>query len=124
MKNDSLLFLFLLSFIFIFCSSDDKEISSQPVDGLDVIKVDLSEVREGRLSEFFEPEIEYIWLKDDVDDGLIGRDLSQIFFHEDRIYVMDFFGCKCIQIFDRSGKFLNKLRSYGEGPGQYLDFDG
>ncbi|RAI91461.1 6-bladed beta-propeller [Algoriphagus yeomjeoni] len=119
------LFLFcLLSGFFVACSSSDKNNSEESIDGLEIIKVDLSETREGKLSEFFEPEIEYIWLKDDVEDGLLGRELSQIFFHEDRIYVMDIFGCKCIQIFDRSGKYLNKLRSYGEGPGQYLDFDG
>jgi hypothetical protein len=36
---------------------------------------------------------------------------------------LEIYGCKCIQIFDRSGKYLNTIRSYGEGPGEYLDFD-
>tara|TARA_R110002020_G_scaffold146343_1_gene320938 strand:+ start:64718 stop:65995 length:1278 start_codon:yes stop_codon:yes gene_type:complete len=124
MKQIYAYLLFFFCGIFISCSSDDRSNSDQASDGLEIIKVDLSEARDGKLSEFFEPEIEYIWLKDDVEEGLLGRELSQIFFHDDRIYVMDIFGCQCIQIFDRSGKFLNKLRSYGEGTGQYLDFDG
>ncbi|WP_175499656.1 6-bladed beta-propeller [Algoriphagus aquimarinus] len=115
--------LILISVLSISCSSSEKESSGQSNDGLEIIKVDLSEAREGKLSEFFEPEIEYIWLEDDSEDGLIGRDIPQIFFHEDRIYVLETYGCKCIQIFDRSGKYLNKIRSYGEGPGEYLDFD-
>ncbi|PZX46406.1 6-bladed beta-propeller [Algoriphagus chordae] len=123
MKNP-LIFLFLVccSF-FISCSSKVETDSGQSSDALEIIKVDLSEAREGKLSEFFEPEIEYIWLKDDSGNGLIGRDIPRIFFHEDRIYVLEIFGCKCIQIFDRSGKYLNKIISYGEGPGEYLDFD-
>lgn len=124
MRQLYLILLFLICGFVASCSSGDQSTSDQSNDGLEIIKVDLAEAREGKLSEFFEPEIEYIWLRDDVEDGLLGRELSQIFFQDDRIYVMDIFGCKCIQIFDRSGKYLNKLREYGEGPGQYLDFDG
>ena len=124
MKQAYLILLVLLGVFLGSCSSGDQSSSEQFSDGLEVIKVDLTEAREGKLSEFFEPEIEYIWLRDDEGNGLIGRDIPQIFFHEDRIYVLEIYGCKCIQIFDRSGKYLNKIRNYGEGPGEYLEFDG
>ncbi|WP_425640153.1 6-bladed beta-propeller [Algoriphagus yeomjeoni] len=89
---------------------------------METIKVDLSEAREGKLSEFFESEIEYIWLKDDVEDAQLGG-LNKIFFHEDKIFTLDIFGCKCIKIFDKAGMFLSKIRAFGEGPEKYLDFD-
>jgi len=90
---------------------------------LEIVSVDLSKSRIGKLSEFFEPQIEYIWLEDHEDDAQLNAGLQQILFHQNRIYTLDIFGCKCIQIFDKSGKYLSKINAYGEGPGQYLDFD-
>jgi hypothetical protein len=92
--------------------------------GLEVISVDLSQSRSGKLSEFFEPEIGYIWLEDDSDEAQLTSGLQEILFYQDRIYTLDIFGCSCIQIFDNAGKYLSTIKAYGEGPGQYLDFDG
>jgi len=103
------------------CTNTSSTESISSSDGLEIIKVDLSEAREGKLSEFFEPEIEYIWLKDDSEEAQV-RGLNKIFFHEDKIFTLDIIGCHCIKIFDRSGKFLSKIRAYGEGPEKYLDF--
>lgn len=91
--------------------------------GLEVISVDLSQSRSGKLSEFLEPHIEYIWLEDDSEEAQLTAGLQKILFHQDRIYTLDIFGCKCIHIFDKSGKYLSKIKAYGEGPGQYLDYD-
>ncbi|SHM63146.1 hypothetical protein SAMN04488057_102397 [Cyclobacterium lianum] len=96
---------------------------TESVPGLERISVDLSEARTGKLSEFFEPSIEYIWLEDDSQEAQLNAGLQKILFYEDRIYTLDIFGCKCIHIFDKSGKFLSKIDAHGEGPGQYLDFD-
>lgn len=91
--------------------------------GLEIISVDLSQSRSGKLSEFFEPDIEYIWLEDKVDEAQLNSELQAIILDENRIFTLDIFGCKCIQIFDKSGKYLSRLKAYGEGPDQYLDFD-
>ena len=91
--------------------------------GLEIISVDLSQSRSGKLSEFFEPDIEYIWLEDDSEEAQLTEGLQKILFYQDRIYTLDIFGCKCIHIFDKSGIYLSKIKAYGEGPGQYLDFD-
>ncbi|MDN3687914.1 6-bladed beta-propeller [Cyclobacterium jeungdonense] len=93
------------------------------IPGLERISVDLSQARTGKLSEFFESHIEYIWLEDDSDEAQLNGGLQKVLFHEDRIYTLDIYGCKCIHIFDKSGKHLSKIEAYGEGPGQYLDFD-
>ena len=123
MNNSSLLFVSLISCLFVSCSSNEKARSGHSADGLEIIKIDLSEAREGKLSEFFEPEIEYIWLKDDSEDAQLNAGLQKIFFHGDKIVTLDIFGCKCVHIFDHSGNFMSSIRDYGEGPGKYLDFD-
>ncbi|WP_339753477.1 6-bladed beta-propeller [Algoriphagus aquimarinus] len=121
MKQSNLFLLILICSIFASCSSGDKADSDQLNDGLEIIKVDLSEAREGKLSEFFAPEIEYIWLKDDVEGGLIGNGLQKIFFHEDKVFTLDLNDCKCIKIFDKSGDYLSIIRAFGEGPEKYLE---
>ena len=100
------------------CSQEPMSVS-----GLEVISVDLSESRSGKLSEFFEPHIDYIWLEDDSEEAQLNEGLHKILFHRNRIYTLDIFGCKCIHIFDKSGKYLSKIDVNGEGPGQYQDFD-
>ncbi|WP_057936295.1 6-bladed beta-propeller [Algoriphagus resistens] len=124
MKQTYSLLPVLFCSIFISCSSDDKEDSTEGRDSLETIHVDLSEAREGKLSEFFEPEIEYIWLKENGEEGLLGRGVRQVIFHDEKIYVPDMQGCRCIQIFDRTGNYLNKIEAFGEGPGEYLQFYG
>lgn len=113
-----LLLVGTLSILFGACSQEPKS-----VPGLEVISVDLSESRSGKLSEFFEPHIDYIWLEDDSEEATLAASLQKILLHEDRIYTLDAYGCKCIHIFDKSGKYFSKIEAYGEGPGQYLDFD-
>lgn len=120
MKKSSLLLFLFLAVSFYSCSGSD---SNQVVDGLEIVKIDLSEAREGRLSEFFEPEIEYIWLKDDSEEAQLSAGLNKIFFHDDKILTLDIFGCKCIKVFDQTGQFLSKIRAYGEGPEKYMGFD-
>src|SRR5690606_11042099 len=99
-------------------SSDEKR------EGLQLVSVDISKSRSGKFSEFFEAEAEYIWLKDDSDDALLNAGLNKIIFHQNKIFTLGIFGCKCIHIFDKSGKYLARIFAYGEGPGKYLDFDG
>ncbi len=96
---------------------------TKPDTDLEIISVDLSQSRIGKLSEFFEPNIEYIWLEDDSEEAQLTAGLQEIHFYQNRIYTLDIYGCKCIQIFDKSGKYLSRIMAYGEGPGQYLDFD-
>ncbi|EPR67662.1 hypothetical protein ADICYQ_3302 [Cyclobacterium qasimii M12-11B] len=88
-----------------------------------LVSVDLSESRSGKLSEFFEPEINYIWLEDKLDEAQLNASLHQILFYGDKIYTLDIYGCKCISIFNMEGEYLGKIAAYGEGPGEYLDLD-
>lgn len=123
MKNVPLLLVSLISCICISCSSGEETNSDLSPYGLEIIKVDLSEAREGKLSEFFEPEIEYIWLKDDSSNAMVGSGFQKILFQDEKIFVLGTFGCNCIQIFDLNGNYLNQIKSFGEGPGEYLEFN-
>ncbi|EAZ83025.1 6-bladed beta-propeller [Algoriphagus machipongonensis] len=123
MKKSAFFLQLVLILPLFSCSKSEKSEIKESNEGLEIIKIDLSEAREGKLSEFFEPEIEYIWLKDDSEDAQLSGGLPKIIFHEDKILTLDIFGCHCIKIFDKSGQYLTKIRAYGEGPEKYLDFD-
>ncbi|WP_162416379.1 6-bladed beta-propeller [Cyclobacterium roseum] len=111
----------MVGLLFILLGGCNQEPTSVP--GLERISVDLSQARTGKLSEFFEPSMDYIWLEDDSEEAQLNTGLQKVLFHQDRIYTLDIFGCKCIHIFNKSGKYMSKIDAYGEGPGQYLDLD-
>ncbi|MCH7410403.1 6-bladed beta-propeller [Belliella sp. DSM 111904] len=90
-------------------------------NGIITIKVDLDIVRDGKLTDFFEPEIEYLFLQEgDNPDAQIGE-IAKLISYEDKLLVFDWYKNKNIQIFDRQGNFLNRIRSLGEGPEKYLE---
>lgn len=110
----------LLSFLLFSCSEKGENLSQSD---LEIITIDLSKAYDGKLSEFFESEVDYIWLKDDSEETQLGNGIDKIEFHGNKILVLDVFGCKCVKIFDQKGNYLSKIRAYGDGPGKYLDLD-
>lgn len=118
----NLRFQFLLSSFLLLASSCQQKADIEKQEGsVAVIQVDLSQSRTGKLSEFFEPEINYIWLEDELEEAQLNSNLQQIVFHGDKIYALDNNGCKCISMFNKSGKYLGRVGAYGEGPGEYLN---
>ncbi|MDO6439125.1 6-bladed beta-propeller [Cyclobacterium sp. 1_MG-2023] len=110
--------------LLLLTSSCKQEVNTQEDPrGVALVTVDLSESRSGKLSEFFEPEINYIWLEDKLDEAQLNAGLHQIRFYGDKIYTLDIYGCKCISIFNMEGEYLGKIAAYGEGPGEFLEFD-
>lgn len=124
MKEPSLFFILTFFSVFFSCSSGDRRNSEKSSDGLEIIKIDLSEAREGKLSEFFESEIEYILLKDDSEGALLNRGgVHKIIFNGDKIFTLDVTDCQCIKMFDMLGRYISEINANGEGPGQYLEFN-
>lgn len=110
----------LLLFAFA-CTSKPETGTVSEKDGIITIKVDLESVKDGKLTDYFEPEIEYLLLADDdIPEAQIGE-ISKLIAYEDKLFVFDWFINKSIQIFDRQGKFLNRIRSFGEGPEKYME---
>ena len=55
----------------------------------------------------------------DSEEALFG-DIDRIVRYKDRIYLMDANKTRTVYIYDLSGKYINKISTYGQGPDEYL----
>ena len=55
----------------------------------------------------------------DSEEALFG-DIDRIVRYKDRIYLMDANKTRTVYIYDLSGKYINKISKYGQGPDEYL----
>ena len=53
-----------------------------------------------------------------TENNLVGS-VSQILFARNKIVVVDSYVSKTITVYDKSGKFLNRIGTLGQGPGEY-----
>lgn len=114
-------FVFLIIALF---ACKEKTSSTASVGDLEVIQVDISKAKKAKMSELFQAEVEYFWLKDNSADAQLNAGLHNIIFYKDKVITMDVFGCNCLQVFNReTGEFISKIKAYGEGPGKYIEFD-
>ena len=63
----------------------------------------------------------YVQLETDT-NMLIGR-IDKVLLNEDRIYIMDRFVTKNVFVFDKDGRFINKISRLGQGPEEYIDIN-
>jgi hypothetical protein len=82
----------------------------------DVIKIDISQAKPGILSEIVD-SISCIQLET-TDECLIAS-IGLIKYHDRHYYIYDI-PAKTIYVFNETGKYVNKLCKYGQGPGEYL----
>ncbi len=107
--------------LFMGCNSQSESKKVIVKDGITTIKVDLESVKDGKLTDYFEPEIEYLLLQDgDNPEAQIGE-IAKLIGYKNRIFVFDWWMGKSIQIFDRQGNFISRIRSFGEGPKKYFE---
>lgn len=110
----------LLLFAFA-CTSQSETGTVTEKDGIITIKVDLESVKDGKLTDYFEPDIEYLILKEDENpDSQIGE-IEKLIGYKDKIYLFDSYIGKGVQIFDRQGNFLKRIRNRGDGLGKYIE---
>lgn len=115
-----------LGSIFFLLDSCKSKSESGPVtekNGVTTIQVDVNEVRDAKLSDYFEPEIEYLILKETEDPASQIGEVSKLLFHKDRYIILDTFKGKCLQFFDQEGNFLKKVRLYGLDYGKYIEVE-
>lgn len=121
LNKNSLIILSILTFIATGCDEKPKTGKVSERNGVLTIKVDLNEVKEGKLTDYFEPHIDYVILEDnDQTEAQIGE-IAKLIGHRDRLFVFDWWVGKCVQIFDRQGNFIRRIRNMGEGPEKYLE---
>ncbi|MFN4147027.1 MAG: 6-bladed beta-propeller [Runella sp.] len=110
--------LVILVFTTFFIGCNDKKSELDSVKTTYVVKVsDDSFKKEGTLSEFVE-DIVYILLDTSKNVPLIGN-IDKVEFIENKILVLDKTISKSLFIFDNNGKFVQKIGSVGQGPGEY-----
>lgn len=90
-------------------------------NGITTIRVDFGDVKDGKLTDYFEPEIDYVLLDDnDNPEAQIGE-IAKLIGYQDKFFLFDWWVGKCVQIFDRQGNFIKRIKNYGEGPEKYIE---
>ena len=112
----------LLSIVFslFLCGCTQKQSESNESSGMETIPITDFETYNGRFSEFAEA-VEMIPLEF-TDESILGE-IKKVVLSEDFIFVMERFNSAGIYTFDRSGKFLYRIGSRGQGPEECADVD-
>jgi len=111
--------IFILSTLLLFsCKPGGKRVSMNHSE-IEDIKIDLKNGIIYPLDSLFSSsgQVDFVKLET-TDDNLIGG-VSDIFFDDSLIFVVDANKTKSIFMFDMTGKYLSKIANYGNGPGEY-----
>ncbi|SIT14983.1 6-bladed beta-propeller [Belliella pelovolcani] len=109
------LFGFASFLVFFFDACTVHETKSE----IPTLSIDLDQVRKGKASDYFE-SVDYLWFEDESsEDASIGV-FHRVIKHKGRFYIFDEDICICFYIFSEDGKFIKKIKGYGEGPGEYM----
>ena len=118
-------YIFKLSFllivsILISCNSDVNK-KSQYINGFEKIEhiiIDLDKNIQVSFDSLIS-KVEFIKLETN-DQNIIGR-ISQVFFVDSSIIVVDSENAKLISVFDSKGKFKHKIGNIGNGPEEFVE---
>lgn len=112
--------IILLSLIFILlCGCNKSRQSGKEITDLNLspIKIDPEKASKKLLASDIYAELEYIALETN-ENSLIG-DISQVFVHGERFYLLDEEHGQSVLCFSLDGSFLFRLNREGSGPGEY-----
>jgi hypothetical protein len=118
MKIIKLIIQSVVLFIFITCTArTERDLDSS----IKKISIDITQNKILKLSDFAD-SIEIIPLET-TDQNLIAE-IRRIIVHNERYYIRSTRGWQDgkLFVFDKQGKFLFRIGTKGQGPGQYIDF--
>ncbi len=95
-----------IMFLFFSCKSEHESID-----------LEFKEVHDLQLSEILS-EIECVPLE--TNDSCYIGNIKQILYYQERFYVLDFPTGKSVFMFDKNGRYIKKINSVGQGPGEYV----
>ena len=114
-----LLFVFLFAFIVVSCARKDNSVAGN--NDIKTIKIDVDGCEKDMdISDMFDTSFFRIIPLETTPESLIGGEVCQVFYRNDRLYVVEKMA-KGLFVFDDNGKFLSKIQSYGQGPEEYIE---
>ena len=114
MKN--LFYWFILFFAIFACTDNQKESGLFSMESNYIINLDGKTEPQIPYSDYFKSQKTIIL--ETNDDCLIGMPTTfQIY--DGYIYILDHYYAKCLFVFDMEGRFIRKIGSVGNGPGEY-----
>lgn len=121
MKNNSALHLtlFLFATILVFsCTNKKTNLNLASSEEIEHIIIDLDKNIQVSFDSLIS-KVEFIKLETN-DQNIIGR-ISQVFFVDSSIIVVDSENTKSITVFDSKGKFKHKIGNIGNGPEEFVE---
>lgn len=126
MNKNIILFCIITSFFFsckrrenysTFSQQEKSEISQQVISHHNLEKIKLSPYKTGYLYDQLIDSVSFVKLET-TDDNLIGS-IYYLLFTDDKIIAVDKENSKTITVYDKQGKFLNKVSRLGQAPDEY-----
>lgn len=109
----------LLYIIFLFITSCQKSSENQNSVSDEIIKIDLDNSSDGKLSEYFSG-ITYTLIENEESNPLVESYKTVI--TSNSIFIQDYYN-SYVHKFDRKGIFQNLFKSTGQGPKEYQQLD-
>lgn len=109
----------LLYIFFLFITSCQKSPETQNSTSDEIIKIDLDNSSDGKLSEYFS-RITYTLIENEESNPLVESYKTVITSHS--IFIQDYYN-SYVHKFDREGIFQNIIKSTGRGPKEYQQLD-
>lgn len=91
---------------------------TQDCDKFETITIDIDNHRYVTKDDIIE-KVDFIRLET-TEDNIISH-VSYLHFYKDKVIVTDNYKANAIFVFNKDGKFLNRISNYGNGPHEYLD---
>ena len=91
---------------------------TQGCDKFETITIDIDNHRYVTKDDIIE-KVDFIRLET-TEDNIISH-VSYLHFYKDKVIVTDNYKANAIFVFNKDGKFLNRISNYGNGPHEYLD---
>ena len=91
---------------------------TQDCDKFETITIDIDNHRYVTKDDIIE-KVDFIRLET-TEDNIISH-VSYLHFYKDKVIVTDNYKANAISVFNKDGKFLNRISNYGNGPHEYLD---
>ena len=108
----------LLLVVSVSCSDPESKYVSEDLKGFSetIIQLD-EETNNPQLSKLIKEPPKFIFLET-TENSLIAK-IDKVIVYGELIFILDSFIAESVLVFDIGGKFIQKLSSRGEGPGQY-----